>query len=134
MIPVEIQQAYGIEASCRIQPLTNGLINVTYRVTCEENALILQQLNQGVFKDLDGMMQNIQLVQETFQKSESYIFPKLVATIDDSLFTLDDHGRAWRAMEYIPDSRTLNSTNDPQVAFEKLSNFLDLELIKPNIY
>ena len=45
-----ILNAYGLSAESKIEPLTSGLINRTWKVTDGENQLILQQINHQVFK------------------------------------------------------------------------------------
>ena len=43
-------------------PLGNGHINSTFLVTTDRNTYVLQKINTNIFKDVDGLMSNVQLV------------------------------------------------------------------------
>ena len=43
-------------------PLGNGHINSTFLVTTERNQYVLQKINTSIFKNVDGLMENVQAV------------------------------------------------------------------------
>jgi N-acetylhexosamine 1-kinase len=49
-------------------PVGNGHINCTYLVKTANNSYCLQKINTSIFKDLDGLMNNIELVTHHIRK------------------------------------------------------------------
>ena len=74
MIPT-ILRAYGISAECKIDQLTSGLINKTWKVSDGDNQYILQQINHQVFKKPYDIAANIRMVDDYLKEhAPQYLF------------------------------------------------------------
>ena len=89
-------------------PYGNGHINVTYKVSAGDKNYILQKINTGVFRDPDGLMNNIKLVTDFLaaQDSDPRHVMRPVETIDGRLYHRDDEG-VWRMLTFIEGSTCL---------------------------
>ena len=82
-IPLNFERDFN---NCKILPLTVGHINKTFKVLIDEIPLyLLQQINENVFKNIDGLMQNTALVIQTLASSmadheDGLIVPELIKT------------------------------------------------------
>lgn len=105
-----------------------GHIHETYLVeTADHNPdYILQKINGNVFKNIRGMMQNIDAVCRHFKQkltSMSGHDPEkealtLISTKDGKSWFEDANGDCWRVYVYIPDTVIYQNITDPQIAFE----------------
>ena len=109
-----------------IKPLTSGFINRTFLVTsCDPNEpnYILQKINHNVFRNIDLLMHNINVV-------TNHIYDKLVAANtkdidrkvlrfipakDGKTYYFDGEGY-WRSYIFIPHSKTLETVN-PETSY-----------------
>lgn len=87
----------------------SGHINSTFLVvTNTGKRYILQKINNKIFPDVEGLMNNITLVTEHLKKK--YTEPRrvlnLIKTIDDKSFAEVD-GEYWRAYDFVEDSLCL---------------------------
>lgn len=99
-----------------INPLGNGLINDTFKVTTEGTApdYVLQRVNDTVFPDVDMLMHNIESVTTHIRKKlldagETDIDRKCLRFIpchDDKYYHYSEDGRYWRMMVFIPNAKT----------------------------
>lgn len=96
-----------------LAPYGNGHINDTY-TTEGPNRYILQKINTNIFKDPDGLMENIQLVTDYLRE----IIAKeggdpnretltVIPTIDNKPYYTSAEGFAYRVYKFIEDSVTL---------------------------
>lgn len=110
-----------------ITPFGRGHINTSYRVhTHAQQApdYLLQKINQHVFRDVDGLMHNIQLVTQTIQrelKKQAHPHPEqagltVVPTTSSKSYILDGNGDAWRVLQFIDNSCTHELTENAAVA------------------
>ncbi len=98
------------------QLISNGLINDTYLVLDKENPkYILQRINHNVFKNIEGVMQNINAALPLL-KSKNYNHIALIKTINKKTYHTEDG--SWRLMSFITESTTYNTTTNPKIAFE----------------
>lgn len=99
------------------KPLNIGLINDTYLVCMEEKPLyILQRINNVVFTDVGGLMQNVSNALGALNAAD-YSEIKLIKASDGTYFTKSASGY-WRLMSFITDSTTYNTTELQETAFE----------------
>jgi Ser/Thr protein kinase RdoA (MazF antagonist) len=99
-----------------VNPLGNGLINDTFKVTTAGAALdyVLQRVNDAVFPDVDMLMRNIEAVTTHIRKKlvaagETDIDRKCLRFIpshDGKLYHRNAEGQYWRMMVFIPNART----------------------------
>ncbi|MBM1105641.1 aminoglycoside phosphotransferase family protein [Aurantibacter crassamenti] len=102
------------------KPLTDGFINDTFLVLTDDKPLyILQRVNHLVFKNIDGLMNNIHNALENLDDVD-YHKITLVKTQDGKSFyeNNEDDKAYWRLMTYINESTTYNTTENQEIAFE----------------
>ncbi len=108
------------EKKYTISTLTDGYINDTFLVFEEgEPRYILQRVNHKVFKNISGIMNNIQHALRYLEASD-YSKITLVETKTGKgyLELKDEPSDYWRMMTYIDGSTAHNTTTDPKIAFE----------------
>ncbi len=109
-----------------VDPVKVGHINDTYVFTVRMQGgavgrYILQRINQFVFKDPVGLMENIERVTRHLRakiiaaggdpERETL---NLVAAADGGAFFQDPAGEYWRVFRYIENARTYESVENPQ--------------------
>ena len=122
-------------------PYGTGHINDTYEVVTSEKSssnYLLQKINHNVFKDVPGLMENIQRVTAHIRKKLSEIPGSnpdretltLIETIDGKAFYLDDTGNYYRMYLFIEDHLIYDIVETAHQAYEagrmfgKFQNFL----------
>lgn len=124
-LPYQVIKAFFKEPST-IVPFGSGHIHDTYKVTQKakgENYL-LQYINHKVFKDVTGMMQNIQLVTEHLsQKLDVLTYPsfftlKIVPTLDGKPFFYKSAYGYWRVYTFVENSIGYDRATSAQQAAE----------------
>ena len=121
----------------RVQPLGNGLINDTLKVTTagtDTPDYVLQRINNAVFKDVDLLQHNIDAVTEHIRKKlieqdETDIDRKVlrfVKTDEGKSYFCDSIGNFWRLSVFIPESLTLERV-DPETSYEAGKTFGQFE-------
>lgn len=118
--------------------LASGHINDTYLIeTSNHKNFVLQRINQGVFKDVPGLINNKVAISNHLQQKLSHL-PKcernrkvltFVNTKDGAPFYYGKNGGYWNMMLYINDSVTFETVSSEEVAFEGgklIGNFLNL--------
>jgi len=102
----------------RFQEINQGYINDTYLVLDQNTPLyILQRVNQNVFKDIKGIMQNIDNVFGLLVDRE-YTPITLFKTNTGLSYHDQESVGYWRLMTYINDSTAYNNAPDEKIAFE----------------
>lgn len=97
--------------------LTSGFINDTFLVYSHKTPLyILQRINNVVFTDVSGLMQNITKALNALQ-GDAYSSLEYIATTSGNSFAKTELGY-WRLVNYIQDSTTFDTTTDTNIAFE----------------
>lgn len=120
------------------EPVTigNGHINSTYLVKTDSDDYCLQKINTSIFKNVDGLMNNIVAVTEHIRKKSVELGRdplrstiKFLTTKDGLAYTLVD-GDAYRMYHYIDDVFTIEKMEKTEhfylsgVAFGEFANFL----------
>ncbi len=107
-----------------IKPLGEGFINDTYVVETDKGNLLLQRKNHNIFKDIPGMMSNIDKVTRHLKKKIEAAGGNperetltLVNTKDDKFYFLDENGEYWTICLFIKDSVTHDKADTPELAF-----------------
>ncbi len=97
----------------------NGHINTTYLVETDRGArYILQKINRHIFKNVPALMKNIQTVTEHLWKKnpDARRVLRLVPTVDNAQYLVDETGEYWRAYVFVEDSICLDKA-EPAEAF-----------------
>ena len=111
-----------VEDVAYIDPINSGLINETYKVTTASargTDYILQRINNQIFKDVDMLQHNIEVVTRHIKKKleargEENIERKVLRYIhSDSgkTYYKDEAGKYWRMSVFIPESITFDTVN-----------------------
>jgi len=133
-----------IEKSIR---LGKGHIHDTYRLKNQfpgRPDYVLQKINHHVFRNVDGLMQNMHKVtRHIYQNGMQYQgdgsagkYILLIHTNDHKLFYGDDRKGYWRMMNYISDHDVYDTTPTLEIAFEGAKKFgeyiASLSALPPN--
>ena len=111
-----------------IESYGGGHINDTYYVKCQnpnEPDYLLQKVNSYVFKDVVGLMNNIDIVTTHLRKKleESKVPDKkrraleLFKTKDGRLFVEED-GEYWRLFNFVEDHKVYDGAPNVEIAYE----------------
>ena len=128
--------AFGFGNQCSyVKPFGEGHINETYAVympteTGDEFAYILQRVNNNVFKDPAGVMENIFGVTEYLRNviREEGGDPdretlSCVKTKDGRTFFEDSEEQPWRCYNYIPNSVCYQLVEEPEQFYQSGNSF-----------
>lgn len=100
----------NIDLIKEVEPIGTGHINRTYRLHMSEgDDIILQQINNNVFNDVEGLSNNVEVVLNLL----SYItdkYPKYIRTLSGDGF-VKVSGDYWRAITSVPDSKVYINLN-----------------------
>jgi len=98
-----------------VEPLGNGLINRTYKVSTQESDApdyVLQCINESIFTDIPLLQHNIETVTQHLRMKmagtadlERRVL-RFVPTTDGRTYCRDAEGKPWRLSVYIPDTVT----------------------------
>jgi len=103
----EVLAAYGIDTALAGNNYGNGHINDTILVG---NKYILQRINTNIFKNVEGLMNNIIAVTEHLrvlaQNPDREVL-RVVPTKDNKTYYIDSLGNAWRVYYFIKNSFSL---------------------------
>ncbi len=121
----EILQAYGIDPrKSKVESLTSGLINNTWKVSSGDEAYIVQRINHQVFKKPFEVAANIRMIDRFLKEhSPSYLFVSPVANLDGEDILYDESKGYFRVFPYIKGSHTINAVTSPDQAFEAALQF-----------
>lgn len=116
----------------RYEKYGSGLVNKTYRVTCESGTkYILQKVNTEAFQDPVSLMNNIDRVtrylKARVRSSREVLSP--VPAVDGKIYALDKQGGFWRAYDYITGTICLQSAGHAGDFYQSglaFGRFLDL--------
>jgi Ser/Thr protein kinase RdoA (MazF antagonist) len=120
-----ILRAYGIsDEESLVVPLTNGLINRTWKVTRGEEQFILQRINNHVFKKPYELAANIEMLNKYLaEEKPGYLFVAPIKNLrGDELIFDKDHGY-FRLFPFVKGSHTVNVVSTPEQAFEAAAQF-----------
>lgn len=119
---------FAIEGNIRdIRSYGEGHINFTYLVSTDKKRYILQRINDAVFSDVDGLMNNIYGVTSHLKKMGVETL-NVVPTKNGKLYLKDD--KYYRVYDFIENTVTYQSAEDIKMfacsgeAFGKFQNYL----------
>lgn len=120
-IPGQFAENFG---TCTTVPITLGHINQTHKVMVNGvPTYLLQQINNTVFKNVDALMLNTQLVLNTLETSmaahsDGLVVPKLILTKTGASYFKDDEGKHWRMLSFISGAKTVETVKKYSDAYE----------------
>ena len=107
-----------------------GHINVTYLVVTESGRrYILQKVNNHIFKDVDGLMENIIAVTAHLRQqiSDPRRVLTLVPTVDDALYLHHEDGSYWRVYDFVEGSICLQAPESSDDFYQSAVAFGDFQ-------
>lgn len=118
MIAPSVFEAYNLPIPSDLSRFGSGLIHDTYIFSIRDKSYLIQRLNQKVFKDLQGIMNNVDRLTHYIRRNypDQLFIEFLKAESGQSLVYQD--GEAWRIMLYIPDSVSYDQVTDLRQASE----------------
>ena len=106
MINFNIVNNFKIEGKVlEIVPFGTGHINRTFLIRTDEKDYLLQRINDDVFKDVEGLMENVVGICEHLKKKkeDSRGYMTIINTINDKPY-IRVKGDYWRVYERIPNT------------------------------
>ena len=111
-----------------------GNINSTYKLVFNDNGkervYILQRINNNVFRDPIGLMENVGNVTEHLRKKldpndpeKSRKVLRFTKTLDGEFVYHDEEDRYWRSYTYVENATAHNSIEDPVMFYEAGKGF-----------
>ncbi|WBU90238.1 phosphotransferase enzyme family protein [Cellulophaga omnivescoria] len=115
--PAKILSHFNVpKNSYTFKAITNGLINDTYLViVTNKPAYVLQRINNNVFKNIAGVMQNIE---QTLPLLNSDLYSSIHVIKTKKNTSYHKEQGFWRVLSYINNSTTYNTSTDKNIAFE----------------
>lgn len=124
---IEIVKQFIIKDVKSITLFGNGLINASYKVETQNGdrkSYLLQKINHNIFKDVEGLSDNIQKITDHIRKKlikngESEIDRKVLTPIGsqcNKAFYKDDEGNYWRMFLFIDDTKSFEQMKDAKQA------------------
>jgi Ser/Thr protein kinase RdoA (MazF antagonist) len=125
----ELLTAYGLDpGSMVVRPMGQGHIHDTYLVEHKDDPgppLILQKMNNFVFRDIPVLMKNMELVSEhiAFKNRKAGKDPAkhgilLLEAEEGKSYIGNDESGYWRMFWYIEDQKTYDFAENESIAFE----------------
>ena len=115
---------YGLdESKCSVTAFGNGLINHTWKISCENKDFLLQKINQQVFKTPEDIMDNFRLLAEYFKYHyPDYLFVAPLLSIRGTNY-IKQGNHYYRLFPFIENACSFDTVTDPSLAFEASRQF-----------
>ena len=121
--------SHFLSAGCfsEAKPLLTGHINDSYLIFTANNrqpVYFLQWINNYIFKDIPGLMQNILEVTRHLEAKQcrggnaECTVLKLIPCDTGDFFYQDDAGNFWRLYNFIPGTHAYDVVDSPEIAYE----------------
>ncbi len=118
-IPSDVLAVFGynVEAT-RVKQNTDGLINATFFIEGKDSKIVLQKINQSVFKDAASIQLNYEKVFNYIQQNaKGFLLPRPVFTRQGSSYFVDKKGDFWRGFYFIENSKVKHFINNAADAY-----------------
>lgn len=120
-----IKEKFGIKGELlEAVPYGFGHINSTYCIIVndgeEKTRYILQKINNNIFRDVDGLMNNIKYVTEHIRKKNEggpdadRCTLTVITTVDGGLYYKDEDGNYLRLYLFVEDTVALQTVENPE--------------------
>jgi Ser/Thr protein kinase RdoA (MazF antagonist) len=114
------------EAFTRFEKVNTGHINDSYRIFTSDGTpgYFLQRINHHIFKDVDGLMENIRKVTRHLagklagNPQLSFRVLEIIPATDGKLYVLDPDGQYWRLYNFIDRTHGYNLVENTRIARE----------------
>lgn len=125
MMLESVLKEFGLNANeVTIVPIHQGLINQTWKIGQNENAFILQQVNNTVFQNPENIAFNIEEISMYLKcQHPDYFFVSPVKTFDGSELVYKNEDGYFRVFPFVQDSHAINVVENPDQAYEGAKQF-----------
>lgn len=119
----------------------SGHINDTYLIEAHHQIegvkrYLLQRINHHVFRNVEGLMQNMHVVtthlaEKLSQEDKQFTTVHLIPSTESKLFYEDNRGNFWRVQSFVPNSisydlvKTEGQAHEAGYAFGKFQNLIE---------
>lgn len=120
-----IIKTFGIEPGKYVtHPYGIGLINHTWKVSGPGDEYILQKINKNIFKSPKDIAANIRhIAQYLARNNANYLFISPIKSSNGSDLVQDELGDYFRLTPFVSGSRTIDTVNTKDQAFEAARQF-----------
>ena len=124
-IPELVLNAWGLnDGSWTIIPFGTGLINHTWKLEQNNTALILQRINQHVFRNANDIAHNMEAMRLFLQAHHpDYLFVAPIPTLKDQPMCYVAGEGYYRVFPFVRGSRTIDVVHTPAQAYEAARQF-----------
>lgn len=121
----DVLKIYGLDPrKSQIEPLTGGLINHTWKVSCRGEDYIFQRINDQVFTRPEDVAANIRMIDGYLREhSPGYLFVSPVRSLSGEDMVHAEGKGYFRAFPFIRGSRTISVVSSDRQAFEASLQF-----------
>ena len=121
----DILSLFGIEtAHVRIEKISHGLINRTWKIRTENQTYILQQINTNVFNNPELIANNLQTIKAYLSDHyPHYLFVAPLPAMNGDILVEGKRGMCFRMFPFVSNSHTINTVSNPQQAYEAAKQF-----------
>jgi len=119
-----VLQSFGIDsAKVSVEPIHQGLINSTMKVTGADRSFILQRINENVFKQPEDVSHNISAIASYLKEfhPEYYFTAPLIS--DGGFSFIKNEDGYYRMFPFVENSYTKDVVASPDEAFEAAKQF-----------
>lgn len=121
---LSVLRSYGISEQYSSEPLTNGLINRTWKITDGESQFILQQINTQVFKNPLDVAANIREINQYLRLHHpEYLFVSPITNAAGQDIPYDNDEGYFRLFPFIKGSHSINVVSSAQEAYQAALHF-----------
>ena len=113
-----ISTYFNNSISFKLIPFGNGHIQSTYKLDFDSISFILQKINSYVFTKPEILIQNHLKVLQYLPEQTEFKIPKILKTLNNEFFYKDENDGFWRLMEFVPNTQSLENTENPNQALE----------------
>ncbi len=123
----EVAYQFGLREPIRVSLLSSGLIHQTYRVEdANQRTIVLQAINQNVFKEPLKIIQNYQVVYKHLAATNALQIPAAQNTLKGESQWIDASGNFWRATTFISNAYTEELPITVDKAYQAAKSFASL--------
>ena len=116
---VNLVKSFDIKGKVvEINPFGNGHINKTFHVITDEDEYILQQINSYAFKDVEALMNNIEMV-TLYIKKKGFETLDVICTHDNKSYIASEN-EYFRLFKFVKNSRSYESLDGDMNRAEQL--------------
>lgn len=125
--PENIFQSFGLDSTAYVStPLQSGHINATFKLT-GESSYVLQRINTVVFNNPEYIAKNLREAEKYLALHHpNYLFLSSIKTGDGKEMAYDGQGFPWRLFPYIENTKTINTVQTADEAYEAARVFGEL--------